>query len=73
MKNLKEDDELKECTFKPVRLTQDSESKTRTKEEFLESQKKFLQQKQDNLKKVYNQMYEQQSVNKRKFSKTMNE
>jgi len=60
MQAAKEDEELKECTFTPVMQT-DKDQKKRTKvfkyeqflkEEFIQSQQKFLQDKEEKRKKA---------------------
>jgi hypothetical protein len=41
MQAAKEDEELKECTFTPV-MQSEKDTKKRTREEFIQSQQKFL-------------------------------
>jgi hypothetical protein len=48
----KEEEELKECTFKPQMRNGHSEARMRTKEEFLFSQSKFMKEKEEKVRKA---------------------
>ncbi len=60
----KEEEELKECTFKPRMRKGESEQRMRTKEEFLFSQNKFLRDKDEKVKKAQEEMLMKETAGK---------
>lgn len=48
----REEEELKECTFKPQMKSKTAAQQTRSKQEFIESQEKFIKVREEKIKKA---------------------